>query len=270
MKIFQILISFSFLFTLFYGCKTTVASIDEISEKGNQAEITELQNLEIYLLIGQSNMAGRAPIEMQDLDTLKNVFLFTGIEGKEWEKAANPLNKYSTVRKDISMQKLGPGYTFARAMDKAGNGKQIGLVVNAKGGTAISEWKPGSTLYNEAVKQTKKALKSRILRGIVWHQGEADASNFDKYMPKIIELIEALRAEFGNADLPFVAGQLSEDQAKRIDFNKMILELPAKVRRTGVVTSENTSTIDSTHFNSASQRLLGERYAAEMLKILSN
>lgn len=55
--------------------------------------------MEIYLLIGQSNMAGRAEIEQQDKDTLKNVFLLTGIDGNEWEPAANPLNKYSTIRR---------------------------------------------------------------------------------------------------------------------------------------------------------------------------
>ncbi len=37
-----------------------------------------VSNLQIYLLIGQSNMAGRAEIEQQDKDTLENVFLFTG------------------------------------------------------------------------------------------------------------------------------------------------------------------------------------------------
>ena len=46
------------------------------------------ENLDIYLLIGQSNMAGRAKIAGNDTDTLKNVFLYTGIPGKEWEKAA--------------------------------------------------------------------------------------------------------------------------------------------------------------------------------------
>lgn len=103
-------------------------SPDDLEVKKNQP-----LNLEIYLLIGQSNMAGRADIEIQDQDTLENVYLFTGISGKEWEKAANPLNKYSTVRKELSMQKLGPGYTFAREIAKARVGKQIGLVVNAKG-----------------------------------------------------------------------------------------------------------------------------------------
>jgi hypothetical protein len=225
-------------------------------------------NLEIYLLIGQSNMAGRADIEIQDQDTLANVFLFTGISGKEWEKAANPLNKYSTVRKDLSMQKLGPGYTFAREIAKARVGKQIGLVVNAKGGTAISEWKPGTTLYNEAVKRAKMAMKNGSLKGIVWHQGESDASKAETYPEKITELIQSLRIDLGIPDLPFVAGQLSEDKPERHAFNEMILTLPSLVSHTGIITTEGTTTMEKTHFNSASQRLLGERYAVEMLKLL--
>lgn len=226
------------------------------------------ENLDIYLLIGQSNMAGRAEIEVQDRDSLNGVFLFTGTEGKEWEKAANPLNKYSTVRKDISLQKLGPGYTFAREMAKASSGKQIGLVVNAKGGTSIAEWAPGETLYTEAIKRIKQAMKFGTLKGIIWHQGEANASKPAAYSEKIIELIQALRTDLGIPDLPFVAGQLSEDKVARKAFNKMILTLPELVPNTGLATTEGTSTIDSTHFNSASQRLLGERYAAEMLKLI--
>jgi hypothetical protein len=225
--------------------------------------------MEIYLLIGQSNMAGRGPIEEQDLDTLENVFLFTGIEGKEWEKAANPMNKYSTVRKSLAMQKLNPAYSFGREMAKTRKGKQIGLVVNAKGGTSIALWAPGEELYIEAVKQAKQAMEFGELKGIVWHQGESDASKTGKYLSKIETLIEALRLDLNCANVPFIAGQLSEDKPKRIDFNKMILNLPEVVRNTAVATSENLHTIDSTHFDAASQRLLGERYAVEMLKLLS-
>lgn len=225
-------------------------------------------NLEIYLLIGQSNMAGRADIEKQDQDTLKNVYLFTGTPINQWEKAANPLNKYSTVREEISRQKLGPGYTFAREIAKARVGKQIGLVVNAKGGTAISLWKPGGLLYNEAVKRTKIAMKYGTLKGVIWHQGESDAINTAAYPKQIAELIYNLRADFGIPNLPFVAGQISEDKPERHVFNEMILTLPQLVPNTGVVTSEGTSTMEGIHFTSVSQRLLGERYAVEMLKLL--
>ncbi len=225
-------------------------------------------NLDIYLLIGQSNMAGRAPISGSDLDTLQNVYLFTGVADNEWEKAANPLNKYSTIRKDISMQKLGPGYHFAKTMIENNASKTIGLVVNAKGGTSIAEWAPNGDFYNEAVKQTKAALEFGELKGIVWHQGESDASKYDSYTPKIIALIEALRADFNLPELPVVVGQLSEDKVKRIDFNEMILQLPDEIEHVGVATSEGTSTIDSTHFDAASQKLLGTRYAIKMQELI--
>lgn len=224
--------------------------------------------MDLYLLIGQSNMAGRAPVEKLDLDSISNVFLFTGNQERIWEKAANPLNKYSTVRKKISMQKLGPGYSFAKVLSDRQPRKKIGLVVNAKGGTSIEEWKPGDSLYNEAISQTKKALKYGVLKGVIWHQGESNSSKYKSYLPKISRLIEALRKDFNSPDLPFVAGQLSLDKPKRKNFNKMILELPHRVKNTGVITIEETSTIDKTHFDSESQRLIGKRYAEEMLKLI--
>lgn len=244
---------------LLYQCK----SIKNVTE-------SKQEPMELYLCIGQSNMAGRATIEHIDQDTLTNVYLFTGKENKPWEKAANPFNKYSSVRKEMRMQRLSPSYGFAKEMSKAMPDKRIGLIVNAKGGTSIEEWKPGDTLYNEAVNQTKKALKFGILKGIIWHQGESNSSRYKAYMPKITELIESLRKDLNAPYIPFVAGQLSPDKPKRNDFNQMILELPTKVKYTGVVTTENTSTIDSTHFDSESQRILGKRYAIEMLKLLAN
>ena len=243
---------------LFFQCKSLHNNVaDNKSEK-----------MEIYLCIGQSNMAGRANIELQDKDSINNVLLFTSNEEKLWKKAANPLNKYSTVRKKIEMQRLGPGYSFGKTIAQAREGKTIGLVVNAKGGTSIEEWEPGGLLYTEAINQTKKALEYGVLKGIIWHQGEANASRYKMYMPKITALIEALRKDLNAPNLPFVAGQLSPDKPLRNNFNTMILELPNTVENTGVVTTENTSTIDKTHFDSASQRILGKRYATEMLKLI--
>jgi len=260
----EIYISSIILLWILISCQLAISSIP-LKEINNQPN-----NLDIYLLIGQSNMAGRAPVEQLDKDTLSNVFLFTGAVGREWIKAANPLNKYSTVRKSLSMQKLGPGYTFARDMAKASDGKQIGLVVNAKGGTSISEWKPGDTLYNEAVKRAKMAMKFGTLKGIVWHQGEADVSKTDSYMTKIKQLIQALRTDLKNPNLPFVAGQLSEDKPARHAFNVMILTLPTVVPHTSVISTEGTTTMEGTHFNPASQHLLGERYAKEMLRLIQH
>lgn len=242
---------------LLYQCKST----NSLAKDTNA--------MDLYLCIGQSNMAGRAPVELQDQDSIPNVFLFTGQANKPWEKAANPFNKYSTIRKDLKMQKIGPSYGFAKEMAHAMPNKKIGLIVNAKGGTSIEEWEPGKPFYNEAINQAKKAMKDGVLKGIIWHQGEANSRKYKQYMPKISALIEALRKDLNAPNLPFVAGQLSSDKPQRNNFNTMILELPNTVKNTGVVTSENLETIDKTHFNSASQRLLGKRYATEMLKLIS-
>lgn len=233
--------------------------------KGLKKTTNLVDRIDIYLCIGQSNMAGRATIEEQDKDSLTNVVLFTGNQEKFWEKAANPLNKYSTVKKNIKMQRLGPVYSFGKELSRKQPNKKIGLVVNAKGGTSIEEWEPGSLLYNEAIQQTKQALQFGELKGIIWHQGESNSSKPNQYLPKITTLIEALRKEFGKPNLPFVAGQLSPDKPKRKRFNEMLLLLPSSVNNTAVVTTEQTETIDKTHFNSESQRLLGKRYADALL-----
>ena len=89
-------------------------------------------------------------------------------------------------------------------------------------------------------------------------------------MPKIIALIKSFRQDFRNKNLPFIVGQLSEENPKRLQFNKMILKLSNEVKNTGVITTENTSTIDGTHFNSESQRILGRLYAKEMKTLVGN
>ncbi|MEX0882963.1 MAG: sialate O-acetylesterase, partial [Cyclobacteriaceae bacterium] len=61
--------------------------------------------LDIYLAIGQSNMAGRAPVPKDLSGPLDGVYLFTG---EDWEPARNPFNIHSSIRKDSSMQRLSP------------------------------------------------------------------------------------------------------------------------------------------------------------------
>lgn len=218
---------------------------------------------DIYLCIGQSNMAGRAPIDVTVKDTLENVFLLTNDADKLWEKAANPLNKYSTVCKDLKMQKVGPAYGFAQVMAKADPEHEIALVVNAKGGSSIRVWHPDSAFFKEAVRRTKIAMESGELKGIIWHQGCTDAGLWDSYMPQLELMVSELRNQLGQ-DIPFVAGQLSSDKPSRDLFNAMIISLPEHIANAAVVSSEGLSTIDGTHFDTQSQRLIGQRYAEKM------
>ncbi|MFO7822439.1 MAG: sialate O-acetylesterase [Cyclobacterium sp.] len=223
------------------------------------------QDMDIYLAIGQSNMAGRAEVKPELADTLAGIFLFSGTD---WLPAANPLNLYSSIRKDSSMQKLSPAYGFARKIHEYKPERKTGLLVNAKGGSAIEEWMPGSHFFNEIVQRSRQAAEHGTIKGVIWHQGESNVGRGDQYLDQISRLIGALRDSLGLPDLPFVAGQVSEDKISRKKFNEMILALPDKVPHTAVVMSYGTTTFDSTHFDSPSQVLLGERYADKMKTLL--
>lgn len=219
-----------------------------------------VEDLHVYLLIGQSNMAGRATVEAEDEAPVERTFLLNA-EG-EWEPATNPLNRFSSVRKRLALQTLGPGSSFARQMAEHDPEARIGLVVNARGGTRIEEWAPGSELYKEAVRRVHEAASSGELKGILWHQGEGN-SNDPEYLGKLAALIRSLREDLGNPALPFVAGQVEGDRP----VNKLIAQLPAAVPVTAYASSAALKTFDNTHFDSASTRELGRRYALEMVRL---
>ncbi len=222
----------------------------------------------LYLLIGQSNMAGRAPIESEDEVPVAGCELFNSTNG--WEVAANPLNQYSTIGKDISLQNLGPGYGFAQRLREVQPDIYLGLVVNARGGTSIYDWAKGADegYYEAAVSRVREALKDGNSRfaGIIWHQGESNSGLTTSYLTRLSQLVADFRADFRDPDLPFVAGQLEQTTNERA-VNEYILLLPTVSSNTAVATSENLTTIDGTHFDSASQRELGRRYADALLRL---
>jgi hypothetical protein len=66
---------------------------------------------DLILLIGQSNMAGRAPLLPVDNKVIEGAFLYDSLN--HWTPLKNPLNIHSSIRKTARMQKLNLGYTFA-------------------------------------------------------------------------------------------------------------------------------------------------------------
>ena len=137
---------------------------------GNGKDIPS--SLDLYVCIGQSNMAGRATLTPEVMDTLQNVYLLN--DKGRFEPAVNPLNRYSTIRKEMSMQRLGPAYSFAKEMFLQTK-RPVGLVVNARGGSSINSWLKGSKdgYYEEALSRIRTAMKQGgILKAIIWHQGK--------------------------------------------------------------------------------------------------
>lgn len=231
------------------------------------------EELDLYLCIGQSNMAGRGKVTPDVTDTVPDVYLFNG--NNEFEPAAVPLNKYSTIRKDIRMQGVGPAYSFSRIMAEK-TGHKIGLIVNARGGSSIKSWKKGAKdgFYEQALSRTREAMKHGKLKAILWHQGETDCSNAEWYKGEIAELVANLRKDLDMPDLFFVAGEIAvwapnEKQANNIrTFNEMIRNISEFIPHSACVSSEGLKPLINEadpHFCTESQIVLGERYAHEVL-----
>ena len=91
----------------------------------------------------------------------------------------------------------------------------MGLIPCALGGSAISEWDPdlkgqgGASLYGALLRRFQAAGKS--IRGILWYQGEADARPPEAvplYPARLERLVQALRRDLGDPELPFYFVQL--------------------------------------------------------------
>lgn len=248
-----------------------------VEAKGVKGDVPS--KLDVYLCIGQSNMAGRGQLTPAVMDTMQNVYLLN--DKDRFELAVNPLNRYSTVRKELSMQRLGPAYGFAKEMVEKSQ-RPVGLVVNARGGSSINSWLKGSKdgYYEEALSRIRIALKQGgQLKAILWHQGEADCSNLEAYKQKLASLINCFREDLKMPKLPFIVGQISQwsGWTKRPDgtapFNKMITEVSSFIPYSDWVSSEGLDCYkDETdpHFGTEGLLLLGKRYAEKVLKFKGN
>jgi hypothetical protein len=214
----------------------------------------------VFLMIGQSNMAGRAALEATDELPIEGVMLLD--DKGQWIPATNPLNRFASDRKVIGMQRIGPADGFARQLHQYLPRQSIGLVHNARGGSSINEWVPGKPLYDHTLERIR-AAGIRRFHGVIWHQGESDAQD-PVYIEKLVALVENLRRDLHRRQLPFIAGEVFKD----LPVNAQMHQLPDRLDHTAVVSARDLKVFDGVHFDRQSQGVLGRRYAEALLKML--
>ena len=243
---------------------------------------------DVYLLIGQSNMAGRGEVLPEDREPMEGVFLLN--DKGEPVPACVPFNIWSTVRKGRRMQGYNPGPSFAGTL-YARTGRKILLVVNARGETSIRDWKkdapqknfekkygddaekwgtPIPSLFGEAVRRTRQAMQYGPLKGILWHQGEADSfkETAIHYREDLKSFVKDLRDSLGvGKEVPFVVGQVLQDFKRADVINAELAMVGVSIRGAYCVPSVDCpGKADNTHFTREGQRTMGERYAKVILK----
>ena len=239
-------------------------------------KLPDKSKFHLFLLAGQSNMAGRGDVEAADKVPRPRVFMLA--KDGSWKPASDPIHY------DKPSAGVGPGRTFALALAEADTNISIGLIPAACGGSPISTWQPGAYFrdtdshpYDDAIERTKLAMRQGTLKAILWHQGESDAHpEFSAvYHQKLTELITRFRKDLGDDRLPVIIGQLGQfpsapwtDDTRRVNAAHLtvVKELPALA----FVSSDGLSCKpDNLHFDAKSQREFGHRYANAYLKLIA-
>lgn len=212
--------------------------------------------MRLFLLVGQSNMAGRGPVEPADRVPHPRVFMLT--RDNAWVPAVDPVHFDKP-----ELAGVGLASTFARVLDDDPQ-VVIGLVPAAFGGTSLDEWRPGGELYTTAVARARTAMQRGTLAGILWHQGEADSSpeKAATYAERFANFISQLRSDLGAPDVPVVVGELGRYRPRHAVLNEVLAQLPARVPRCAFVSSEGlVDKGDNLHFDTPSLHEFGRRYA---------
>ena len=229
---------------------------------------------DLYLLMGQSNMAGRGITNATNRISSERVLKFT--KDRNWAEGVEPIHY------DRPFVGAGPGLAFARSMADADGNVVIGLIPCADGGTPLSRWEPGRDLYTNAIARTRAALSTGgSLRGILWHQGEADSwakETAETYAVRLTNMVTQLRRELGAGIVPFIAGEVGlhyEISLKKRGKKPFVQEVNAQMKK-AVSSLPVASWVsadglepgqDGIHFTTESAYELGRRYAREMQRM---
>lgn len=188
-------------------------------------------------------------------------------DGQPERFTGEKLERYLAERK----KGAGLGLPFAQDLVRR-TGVPIGLIPCSHGGTSMEQWSPslreagGESLYGSMLRRFRAAGGN--VKGMLWYQGESDANG--KAAPvfgdKFLAFVKAVRADFGEPDLPFYYVQIGRNISNRnaTEWNAVQqaqLSDEPRIPNGGMVASVDLSLDDSIHIGTQDLKLLGRRLA---------
>lgn len=218
-----------------------------------------------FLLIGQSNAAGRGFLqEASPLDTCGGRLKM--LRNGRWQGMFRPVNP------DRSFSGSCFAESFSKAYAEVNPDVEVGIIPCADGGTALSQWMPGELLFDNAVNCARLAMRTSVLMGVLWHQGEGDCvyERYSTYTQRFVQMAEALRKALSLPSLPILVGGLGDFLANRVQsealknyphVNSALLAATEALENTAFVSAEGLgANPDNLHFNAAALEEFGIRY----------
>ncbi|BBN70033.1 hypothetical protein with DUF303 [Prunus dulcis] len=250
-----------------------------------QQQKTEQYTKHIFILAGQSNMAGRGGVVN---DTVTGIATWDGVVPPEcrpnpsilrlsadltWIEAREPLHADIDAKKTNG---IGPGMAFAKAIlvaNRSGASGVIGLVPCAVGGTNITQWARGSFLYNQMIRRAKAALNNGgTIRALLWYQGESDTANREdakSYKNRVETFFGDVRLDLQSPALPII--QVALASGEEAAFIEIVREAQLGVDFLNVRTVDAKGLPlepDGLHLTTPAQVRLGQMLAAAYLQFL--
>lgn len=224
------------------------------------------KRMDVFLLIGQSNMSRRGVIgDLPDISS-PHVHVF---RDRVWTEAHEPV-----VFDKPALAGEGMCLAFGNALYMT-TGHEIGLIPCSLGGSGLDQWLPGEPLFETAVEQTKDALdadQDAHLCGILWHQGENDSKHMEKsytYLKRFRRVIGALKNRLAcSPSLPVLVAELGDyldvnatSLYHRVINSQLHAFAESNPAYCCVTAHDLKDKGDALHFSTASQRRLGLRFA---------
>jgi len=230
------------------------------------------ENVWVFIMAGQSNMAGRGIVEPEDTVPDKRILSIN--KDGQIIIAKEPLHFYEPERTGLDC-----GISFAKTLiTKIPGNISILIIPTAVGGSSIRQWLGDSIyrdvkLFSNFLAKIEIAKQNGIIKGILWHQGESDANEKDipLHKQRLHLLFSKFRSAIGNNELPVLLGELGSFSENPADFdliNKTIHDYAAEDKNSRVISTKDLKDKgDHLHFNSIGQRTMGKRFAEAYLSM---
>lgn len=241
--------------------------------------------LSLFILAGQSNIAGRGAVPEWAETANSLVFLFGN--DYHWRIAVEPIDDPTDQVDGVSLDPdagFSPGLAFATALLRQRPELAIGLIPCARGGSSIHAWRRSlsdATLYGSCLKRVRAASTMGEVVGVLFFQGEADAIDPELYQETILfpevwadkfrALVSGWRDDLGLAELPVVFAQIGTHTAPDLFINweivkeqQRLVEIPFSA----MITTDDLALQDGVHFTPESYQTLGQRFADAYLDLV--
>jgi hypothetical protein len=254
------------------GKEMTLAGVDleDIKESKSPLQATDFN---VIVLAGQSNMVGRAPIEVGVDDDYSeitsNVFQY-GYDSGEITVATNPLD-----HADEWPSTTGVWLEFVKSVQSSMPDKPILLIPVAKGGTGLvtNQWNKGDQYYEAAVTRINAVMANagNTLKGIVWMMGENDAdSENDTYLADFTTMWSNMKSDCSISDsVPVLLSTISLNNVPTYGpiINADINSFSNSLINSAVVDTTDLDLLDEWHYTAAGLRTIGQRLGAAYLEL---